>query len=123
MSAESKAKSIANIIIWFIASMLLVLPAYDYIELLRPFAVFSFLIANLFLALIGTVVQYIFISSDNFKLNPFLSIVSIGTLVLAVFLLLLAMYMNAEIEFLFQAIRFYAIPIYLVTTLSYYTLR
>ena len=117
-------KYIVNTVIWFFASLLYQVIATDFhLEIRVPFPIGQYILIVFWLALAGAVVQGIFISEDNFKLTPGLSIVRIGTLVMTVFLLFLAMSLNAEIQFLFRVILIYAIPIYLITTISYYATR
>ena len=123
MSGEMATKLIANTVIWFFATLILHFPAQAYLEINVEFAFFVFVFISLCLALTGTVVQGIFIKADNFKLTPRLSIVAIGTLVMTVFLLLLAIALNVEIQFLFHVVLTSVIQIYLITTISYYASR
>lgn len=123
MRGEMATKSTANTVIWFFASLTWHFPAQAYLEINAPFAFLSFIFLSLCFALIGTAVQGMFIGEDNFKKTPFLSIVKIGTSVMTIFLLPLAVVSDFDLQFIFHAALIYLIPAYLVTTISYYASR
>ena len=91
MSGEMATKSIANTVIWYFAALLLHFPAQSYLDINAPFSFLSFILISLCFAVIGNAVQGNFISEDNNEQTPLLSIVKIGTLVITIFIFVLAM--------------------------------